>query len=177
MCTDTCAHRHTPADTETAHSARLGATLVCTDTHMRTKARAHVCTQAEQAQRCLQLPRGETPSSTQVRGASHRRCLHTHRDACARSWTHTLRPALSALPWGRWEQVPLALCPAHHLFSASRWLEPTPVSLRSHDVNDTDLLPGGQSALTFVHSFSNPCSQAVQCARGPSWEIFSVTVA
>lgn len=145
-CAQTRVHTDTHWQTQRQFTAAGSEPHSCVLTHTcSTKARARMSAQAEQAQRYRQLPRGETPPSTQVRDASHRRGLHTHRDACARSWTYTLPPALNALPWGKWEQVPLALCPAHHLFSASRWLEPAPVSSWSHDVNDTDLLPGGQT--------------------------------
>lgn len=97
-----CTQTHT-ADTETAHSARLGATLPCTPpTHMRTKAREHAgAHRAEQGPEVPTAAQGERhPQALRHAGATQKVPAHT--GACARSWTHTAAAsALSALPWGR----------------------------------------------------------------------------
>lgn len=92
-CTQTRVYTQTHLQTQRQLTAAGSEPHSCVLTHTcSTKARACVSAQAEQAQRYLQPPRGETSPSTQVRDTSHRSCLHTHGDACARSWTHTPPP-------------------------------------------------------------------------------------
>lgn len=100
MHVQTCVYTETRLQTQRQLAAAGSEPHSCVLTHTcSTKARACVSVQAEQAQRYLRLPRGETSPSMQVRDTSHR-CLHTHGDACARSWTHTPPPTLNTLPWG-----------------------------------------------------------------------------
>ena len=100
MHVQTCVYTETRLQTQRQLAAAGSEPHSCVLTHTcSTKARACVSVQAEQAQRYLRLPRGETSPSMQVRDTSHR-CLHTHGDACACSWTHTPPPTLNTLPWG-----------------------------------------------------------------------------